>query len=1144
MNRTLPFVVGVTYALAGCAPAGEPKLSHGAAVILSVNSATFVVGSPGSFTVRATGNPTPSLTETGPLPNGITFTDNGNDTGTLSGTPVARTAGKYSITFTANNGVGLLPATQSFTLTVEQPDEAPVITNPNSTPFTAGTVGNFTVTTTGFPTPALTETGPLPSGVTFADNANGTAALSGTPAAGTAGTYPLTVKASNRSGTTSQSFTLIVYQAPAIITSNQATFTVGMADTFTVTTTGFPAPALTETGALPSGVGFADNGNGTATLSGTPAAGTGGTYPITVQASSSSGTTSQSFTLTLNQAPSITSANSATFSVGSSASFAVTTTGFPIAALTETGALPSGVTFTSNGNGTGTLAGTPAAGTGKTYAITFSASNGVGTAATQVFTLNVGEAPAITSANSAAFGVGTASTFTVTTTGFPTPALTETGALPSGVTFVDNGNGTGTLSGTPTASTGGTYPIIIKASSSSGSTSQSFTLSVSQGPAITSSNGATFTVGTASTFTVTTTGTPTPSLTETGTLPRRVTFADNGDGTGTLAGTPAAGAGGTYAIIITVRNASGSTSQNFTLTVDEAPAITSSNSATFAVGVSGVFTVTTKGFPAAAVTEKGALPSGVKFADNGNGSGTLSGMPANGTAGTYLITFTAVNGGGTPATQSFALTVSASSISCGSGRESALKGQYAFLFQGFDGNGPVAIAGTFSADGTGKVASSVGVADINTHTGVQTNVAINSSGSSYSVGSDNRGCLTLATGSGTFKYAFSLGTFNTLSIATRGRMIEVDGTGVLGSGSLRLQDPTAFSGAPNGAFNFSIFSTLSLSTITPDRFAMVGALIASGGVITSGEADFNLGGSVNGGAKGPLAITGGSFKASSNGRGTLSFTVAGAGTFDSSIYVVSATEFYLMDVDAQSSSNPLFAGVAQGQTGPFTNSSLSNNSVFYTIGLCGGCGPGSTVAPSLSVGVINVPTAGSFKLTGDKNQGGTLTSQSFSGTYTVDSAGRLVLSGGPDTYIVYLESNNRGFLFTTGSDVGEGFVDGQSSGSFTNASLTGAYFLGTTDQTEQNVSNISSAVAFDGAGTVSGTTDSATLGSTPSTDTFSQLYNVTNGTGTPGRGTIKTSSGVTTSIFYITAAGKIVLMDAMDSSGLGNPHPAIYIGRH
>jgi hypothetical protein len=49
------------------------------------------------------------------------------------------------------------------------------------------------VTTTGSPTPSISETGTLPSGVTFADNRDGTATLSGTPDPGTSGTYPLTI---------------------------------------------------------------------------------------------------------------------------------------------------------------------------------------------------------------------------------------------------------------------------------------------------------------------------------------------------------------------------------------------------------------------------------------------------------------------------------------------------------------------------------------------------------------------------------------------------------------------------------------------------------------------------------------------------------------------------------------------------------------------------------------------------------------------------------------------------------------------------------------------------------------------------------------------------------------------------------------
>ena len=249
--------------------------------------------------------------------------------------------------------------------------------------------------------------------------------------------------------------------APTITSANHTTFTEGNAGTFTVTSTGTPAnAALSESGALPSGVTFTDNGNGTATLAGTPAAATGGTYPITITANngvSPNGT--QNFTLTVDQAPAITSANNTTFTVGNAGTFSVTTSGFPTnPALGESGALPSGVTFTDNGNGTATLAGTPGAGTGGSYPITITANNGVSPNGAQNFTLTVDQAPAITSANNKAFPKTTTTTFTVTTTGNPKPSITITsGTLPSGVTFHDNGNGTGTLSGKPTVT--GIFPL-------------------------------------------------------------------------------------------------------------------------------------------------------------------------------------------------------------------------------------------------------------------------------------------------------------------------------------------------------------------------------------------------------------------------------------------------------------------------------------------------------------------------------------------------------------------------------------------------------------------------------------------------------------------------------------------------------------
>jgi hypothetical protein len=54
--------------------------------------------------------------------------------------------------------------------------------------------------------------------------------------------------------------------------------------------------------------------------------------------------------------------------------------------------------------------------------------------------------------------------------------------LPGGVSFHDNGNGTGTLGGTPTSS--GTFNIIFAATSIAGSTQQNFTLTVSGGAQI------------------------------------------------------------------------------------------------------------------------------------------------------------------------------------------------------------------------------------------------------------------------------------------------------------------------------------------------------------------------------------------------------------------------------------------------------------------------------------------------------------------------------------------------------------------------------------------------------------------------------------------------------------------------------------
>jgi hypothetical protein len=429
-----------------------------------------------------------------------------------------------------------------------------------------------------------------------------------------------------------------------------------------VTANGAPPPTFSFTGTLPSGVNLSAAG----VLSGTPAAGTGGTYPITITASNGIAPNApQSFTLTVNQPPAITSANSTTFTVGTNGNFQLTASGFPTTfTFTNTGnALPSGVTLSASG----LLSGTPAAATGGVYNLTFQVSNGVSPVGTQSFTLTVNQAPAITSTNSTTFTVGTNGNFQLTASGFPTSmTFTNTGnALPSGVTL----SGAGVLSGIPGAGTGGVYNLTFQASNGvAPAATQSFTLTVNQVPAFSSAASTTFTVGTNGNFNVTASGFPSPAITlQSGVVPNNVLFTP-GTGTATLAGTPATGTGGMYDLVFNANNGVSRPSfskflpdgtvvgvtQNFTLTVNEAPSITSANSTTFTEGNFGSFNVVATGFPAPTMSATGTLPNAVTFVN-----GLLSGTPDAGTAAAYPIQITATNGVGSNAQQSFTLNVTA-----------------------------------------------------------------------------------------------------------------------------------------------------------------------------------------------------------------------------------------------------------------------------------------------------------------------------------------------------------------------------------------------------------------------------------------------------------------------------------------------------
>ena len=281
---------------------------------------------------------------------------------------------------------------------------APVITSASGWGVVPGQANTFTVTTTGAPVPALSLTGTLPPGLTFKDNDNGTATISGTVPANARGSYAFTVTATNGVGNPAvQRLVLTLGAAPVITSASTWRVVPGQANTFTVTTTGAPVPALSLTGTLPPGLTFKDNGNGTATISGTPPANATGTYTLTVTATNGAGSPAvQDLVISLGGAPVITSASTWGVVPGQYNAFTVTTTGSPVPVLTVSGSLPSGLAFKDNHNGTATISGTPPASARGTYEVTITATNGVGSPAVKYLVMTLGGVRTTTSLSSSA----------------------------------------------------------------------------------------------------------------------------------------------------------------------------------------------------------------------------------------------------------------------------------------------------------------------------------------------------------------------------------------------------------------------------------------------------------------------------------------------------------------------------------------------------------------------------------------------------------------------------------------------------------------------------------------------------------------------------------------------------------------------
>lgn len=405
---------------------------------------------------------------------------------------------------------------------------------------------------------------------------------------------------------------------------------------------------------------------------------------------------------------------------------------------------------------------------------------------------------------------------------------------------------------------------------------------------------------------------------------------------------------------------------------------------------------------------------------------------ASGVATTYFAPSTVPNPATVTLVATSAVTIkstaSASITVSSSATQSKLTGSYAFLFNGYDSGGAVAGAGSFTADGAGNITS--GTVDINRASGVTISEPITGS---YTVGSDNAGTLTLTSSSqgntlGTFRFALN-------SAGDGAKFVESGDSGTRGSGTFLKQTVSGFS--PSSVLGNYAFSA-SGADAAGGRLSLAGAFRADGnGKISAGTLDTN-----DAGAVAPELPVTGSYAVSSAGRGTLAIETPG-GVLNWAFYVVSPKEVFLVSTGDRLV-QPLSSGkaLAQSPSDPsgFSAASLDGTSVIDF------AGAGSKANSSrVAAGLVTFDGSGGLEYHIDRNDAGKVQTLAGSGTYTVTPDGRvkMTFSALGQSLVSYLVTQNQALLIGTGRAASIGALEPQAPGVFSNASLSGAYVLGT-----------------------------------------------------------------------------------------------------
>ncbi len=450
-----------------------------------------------------------------------------------------------------------------------------------------------------------------------------------------------------------------------------------------------------------------------------------------------------------------------------------------------------------------------------------------------------------------------------------------------------------------------------------------------------------------------------------------------------------------------------------------------------------------------------------------------------------------------------------------------LSGNYTFSINGFNSAGPVLLAGSFVADGSGNISS--GVLDLNSAGGApHANVSFKGT---YSLQPNGLGTMSI-TPTLNKPMTFSIA----VSAAGDGRLILNNESNsylpsTWGTGTIRLQNPSAFS-LQQIAGNFaSGFSGVDPSL---NRFAGAGVYGIDQTGRLAGFVDTNDNGVVSNSLPTAASLTA---PDPTSGRGTAMFITSGV-TTHWVYYVTTANDLAFLSIDPiNSPANLLQETVLRQGLASFANSSLSGVSVLRSSGIAqsqdGRKKAPSAGAPDVVLGLLTTDGNGGGSASIDQNDGGTLTQQQTStGNYSVATNGRVTLTGfGSNTPpVFYLVNKNQAFLVGQDNTVASGYVEPQSGLPFSTASVIGEYWGGSIMPATAAVTDSVTGAFADGNGNLTGTTSTSGPGGTGSVP-VSATYSVD----ATGRITL-TEGGNITAILYVVSPTKTVVLPATDPS--------------